>query len=97
MSKPKNKPLTKLLGPLFLKLSETNRKQVFMLFYYFGAIWAPPNGPKDLQVSETFGPIAKLKNKPLTKIFVLGKIVRNNQKTVFYPFFFYIWGPFGPN
>jgi hypothetical protein len=48
MSKPENKPLTKLLGPFFQeKWSETTRKQVFMLdFFHFGAIWALPNGHK---------------------------------------------------
>jgi hypothetical protein len=74
MSKLKNKPLTKLLGPFFwVKWSETTRKQVFMLFFlHFGAIWAPPYEPKKVlkgpQVGRTYGPMSKLKNKPLTKL-----------------------------
>jgi hypothetical protein len=71
----KNKPLIKLLGLFFLeKWSETTRNQVFILFfvYHFGAIWAPPNGPKQVpegpQVGGTYGRITKLKNKPLTKL-----------------------------
>jgi hypothetical protein len=76
MRKLINKPLTKLLGPFFKeKWSETSRKQVYMLFFFhFGAIWAPLNGPKKvlkgLLVGGTYGPISKLKNKPLTKSFV---------------------------
>jgi hypothetical protein len=36
MSKFENKPLIKLLGPFFQeKLSETTRKQLFMLFFFF--------------------------------------------------------------
>jgi hypothetical protein len=47
MCKLKNEPLTKLLGLFFEeKLSETTRKQVFMLFFFslhFGAILVPIN------------------------------------------------------
>jgi hypothetical protein len=41
-----------------------------------------------------YGPITKLKNNPLTKLYgpiLLGEIVQNNQKTVCYASFF----PFG--
>jgi hypothetical protein len=44
MSKLENKPLTKLLGPFLLeKLSETTKKQVFMLFFHF---WGHLGTPK---------------------------------------------------
>jgi hypothetical protein len=46
-----------------------------LVFYFFGAIWAPPNGPKrnhkGTQRSSsggTYGPMSKFKNKPLTKL-----------------------------
>jgi hypothetical protein len=75
MCKLKNKPLTKLLGLFFKeKWSETTRKQVFMLgfFLHCGAILVPLNGskkvPKGLLVGRTYGPMPKLKNKPLTKL-----------------------------
>jgi hypothetical protein len=71
MSKLKNKPLAKPLGPFFQeKWSKTTRKLFFKLFSFF-AIWAPPNRPKKdhkgLQVGRMNGPMSKLKNKPLTK------------------------------
>jgi hypothetical protein len=43
-----------------------------MLFFYLGAVWAPPNGPKKVakgpQVGGRYGPMSKLKNKPQTKL-----------------------------
>jgi hypothetical protein len=47
-SKDENKRLTKSLGPfLQKKLSKATRKQFFFAtFGHFGAILAPPNGPK---------------------------------------------------
>jgi hypothetical protein len=76
MCKLKNKPLTKFLGLFFKeKRSETTRKQVFMLGFFslhFGAILVPLNGskkvPKHLLVGGMYGPLSKLKNKPLTKL-----------------------------
>jgi hypothetical protein len=73
ISKLKNKPLTKLLGPYFYeKWSKTTRKQVSMRFFgHFGAIWAPPNRPikvpKGPQVGRIYGPMFRLRIKPLTK------------------------------
>ena len=82
---------------------ETTTKQVLMLFFFhFGAIWAPPNGPKkvlkDLQVEGTYGPMSKLKNKPLTKLFgpfFKEKWSETIRKQVFMLFFFFISGPLG--
>ena len=70
MSKHKNKPLSKLLGPFFQeKWSKTTRKQIF--YAVFRDFWAPPNGPKKIdkgpQVSRMYGLMSELKNKPLTK------------------------------
>jgi hypothetical protein len=73
MSKHKNKPLTKSLGPFLQeKWSKTTRKQVFYaVFGHFGAIGAFPNGSKKvhkgLQVDGMYGPISKHRNRPLSK------------------------------
>jgi hypothetical protein len=44
----------------------------YAVFSILGAIWVPQNGPKKvlkgLQVGWTYGPMSKLKNKPLTKL-----------------------------
>jgi hypothetical protein len=71
-----------------------------MLFFnYFGAIWTSPYGPKKVpkgqEVGGMYDPIFKLKNKPLTKLFVC-RIKRHGgehfQKTYFPTFFFAIFG-----
>jgi hypothetical protein len=68
MFKLKNKPLIKLLGGMV----QNNQKTGFYVFFHFGAVWAPPTGPKKipkgLQVDKTCGPMSKLENKPLTKL-----------------------------
>jgi hypothetical protein len=42
------------------------------IYAYFGAIWAPPNGPKKglkgWQEGRMYGPMSNLKDKPLTKL-----------------------------
>jgi hypothetical protein len=44
----------------------------YAVFSHFGVIWATPNGPKKVligpQVGRTYGPMLKLKNKPLIKL-----------------------------
>jgi hypothetical protein len=73
MSKHKNKPLTKSIGPFLQeKWSKTTRKQVFYaVFGHFKAIWASPNGSKKvhkaLQVSGMYIPMSKHRNRPLRK------------------------------
>jgi hypothetical protein len=74
MSKLKNKPLTKSLCPFFWeKWSKTTGKMFFFYaaFVFFRAIWAPQNQPKKVskgfQVGRMYGPMSKLRNKPLTK------------------------------
>jgi hypothetical protein len=69
MSKLKNKPLTKLSGPHFKeKLSETTKKQVFMLFAICYMPFGRKKVPKGRHVGGTYGPICKLKNQPITKL-----------------------------
>jgi hypothetical protein len=85
-------------------LSETTRKQVlcWAFYFHFRALWAPQNGTKEVlegqQVGGTYGPMSELKNKPpykIIRVFHLGEVVRNNQKTGFYAVLFFIMGPFG--
>jgi hypothetical protein len=51
-----------------------NQKTGFytVVFFYFGAIWAPPNGPKkvteDPQVGGTYNLMSELKYEPITKL-----------------------------
>jgi hypothetical protein len=65
----------------------------------FWCIWAPPNGPKKVykgpQVGRMHGLISWLENKPLTKSIpiLVGEIVQNKQKIVFYMLFWGIWAP----
>jgi hypothetical protein len=86
----KNKPLTKSLGPFFKeKWSKTSAKQVFYpVFYHFGAIWAPPNGPKKErkgpQVGGMYDPMSKHKNKPL---FLREKWSKTTRKQFYYAVF----------
>jgi hypothetical protein len=74
MSKHKNKPLTKSLGPFLRdKWSNTTRKQdlYWVFFAHFRAIWASPNGSKKvhkgLQINGMYGPMSKHRNRPLSK------------------------------
>jgi hypothetical protein len=59
------------------------------------AICAPPNESKKiykgLQVRRMYGPMFKLKIAPnqIIMLISLGEIVQNNQKTVFFMFFFH--------
>jgi hypothetical protein len=66
-----------------------------MFFFHFGVIWACSNGPKKVPkgppMGGMYGPMFRLKNKPLIKL--LEEMVRNNQKTGFHVFS--ILGPFG--
>jgi hypothetical protein len=55
-----------------LLFSKTTRKKFFYAdFCHFGFIWAPQNGPKKiykgLQVGGMYGPLYKLKDRPLNK------------------------------
>jgi hypothetical protein len=100
-SELKNKPLTKLLGHSFKRNGEKQPENRFLCFFYFGAIWTPPNGskkiPKGLQVGKTYGPIFKLENKPLKKLsgpFLLEKLSKTTRKQVFMLFFSF-WGHLG--
>jgi hypothetical protein len=74
MSLLKNKPLTKLLDPfIYGKWSKQPENRYLCCFFlHFGAIWAPLNGPKKVpknpQVGGGYGPMSKLKNKPLAKL-----------------------------
>jgi hypothetical protein len=77
---------------------QNNQKTNFHLVSHFGAIWAPAtgpkkwapsNGPKKLlqgpQVGGKFGPIPKLRNKPLTKLlgpFFLEKLSDTTRKII---------------
>jgi hypothetical protein len=83
-----------------------NQKLFFMLFlYHVEAIWAPPNGPKkvskDPHVGGMYGPMCKVKNKPLTKSLrplFMDKWFETTRKQVFMLFFISFWGHFGtPN
>jgi hypothetical protein len=73
MSKLKNKPLTKSIGPFLQeKWSKTTRKQFFYaVFGHFGAIWASPSGSKKvhkaLQVDWMYSPMSKHRNRPPSK------------------------------
>jgi hypothetical protein len=46
-----------------------NNQKIFIYAFFF-SVWAPPNGPrkvlKGMQVSEMYGSMSKIKNKPLT-------------------------------
>jgi hypothetical protein len=69
----------------------------------FLAIWAPQNGPKKvhigLQVGGMYGPIFKLKNKPVTKSvgpLFKKKWSKTTRKQVFTLFFVILGNPNGP-
>jgi hypothetical protein len=69
VSKLKHNP-NKILRPILLgEVVQKNQKIVF--FILFLAICGPQNGPKMLhkgsQMGKMYGPMFKLKNKPLTK------------------------------
>jgi hypothetical protein len=51
ISELKNKPLTRLLSPFFLREKVRNQKTGFYVFSPFGAIWAPQWTQKDTQRS----------------------------------------------
>jgi hypothetical protein len=72
-----------------------------LLFFERGAIWAPPNQPKNVQngpkMGRMYGPMFKLKNKPLTES--LGPIFKKkwsetNGNLVFFMLLFCVGGPF---
>jgi hypothetical protein len=72
MSTLRNKP--QIIRLIHLgEMVQNNQKTGFCtVFSHFGAIWAPPDGPKKVlkgpQVGGRFGPMSKLRNMPVTKL-----------------------------
>jgi hypothetical protein len=69
-----------------------------LFFFHFGAIWAPPNGPKRVpegpQVGGAYGLMSVIKNQSPTKLFVCRIRCYGSehcQKKCFSTFFCHFW------